>query len=65
MKRVICALLMVPIALCVIHWGVGIFNGISSGELNVFAWIGNHKTLLIFIACYIGLQFVGPFKKAG
>jgi hypothetical protein len=63
MKRVIYAMLMVPLALCVAYGLVNFGSDIVSGNLNVLDWIANHKVILAFLACYIGLQFVGPFKK--
>lgn len=63
MKRVIYAMLMVPLALCVAYGLVNFGTDIVSGNLNILDWIANHKVILAFVACYIGLQFVGPFKK--
>ena len=63
MKRVIYAMLMVPLALCVAYGLVNFGSDIVSGNLNVLDWIASHKVVLAFLACYIGLQFVGPFKK--
>lgn len=63
MKRVIYAMLMVPLALCVAYGLVNFGSDIVSGNLNVLDWIASHKVILAFLACYIGLQFVGPFKK--
>ena len=63
MKRVIYAMLMVPLALCVAYGLVNFGSDIVSGNLNVLDWIASHKVVLAFLACYIGLQFVGSFKK--
>ncbi len=63
MKRVIYAMLMVPLALCVAYGLVNFGSDIVSGNLNILDWIASHKVILAFLACYIGLQFVGPFKK--
>jgi hypothetical protein len=63
MKRVIYAMLMVPLALCVAYGLVNFGSDVVSGNLNILDWIASHKVILAFMACYIGLQFVGPFKK--
>ncbi len=64
MKRVIYAMLMVPLALCVAYGLVNFGTDIVSGNLNILDWIAGHKVILAFVACYIGLQFIGPFKKS-
>lgn len=63
MKRVIYAMLMVPLALCIVYSLANFASDIVSGNLNILDWIASHKVTLAFLACYIGLQFVGPFKK--
>ena len=63
MKRAIFALLMVPIALCVAYAAINFGTSIINGDVSLMGWIGDHKFILAFVACYIGLQFFGPFKK--
>ena len=63
MKKILIALILVPIALCLATGGVNIISGIISGDISVLAWIQDHRVILAFIACYIVLTFVGPFKK--
>lgn len=63
MKKVLCALLLVPIVLSVGYWAAGFITGLLAGEIDLIAWIIAHKILLTFIVCFILLGFVGPFKK--
>lgn len=63
MRRVLYAMLMVPIALCVAYGLINFGSDIVSGNLNVFDWIADHKVILAFVGCYLVLQFIGPFKK--
>jgi len=64
MKRIIYALLMVPLALCVAYGLVNFASDIISGELSLIGWVSDHKVLLVFIVCYLGLGLIGPFKKS-
>lgn len=63
MKRIIIALLMVPIALCVAYGGVNLVTDVIDGNLNVLTWVQEHKVILAFVGCYILLTFIGPFKR--
>lgn len=63
MKKVLCALLLVPIVLSVAYWLVNFGTGILTGDVNFVCWIVEHKVLLTFIVCFVLLGFVGPFKK--
>lgn len=62
MKKVLCALLLVPIVLSIVYWAIGFGTGLVAGEISLVPWIVEHKILLTFIACFILLGFVGPFK---
>ena len=64
MKRIIYALLMAPVALCVAYVAVNFGSDIINGNLNVIDWIVEHKGFVAFVVCYLGLTFIGPlFKK--
>lgn len=63
MKKIIVALLMVPVALCLAYGAVNLVGGVASGEINLLEWIGEHKVALAFAGCYMLLTFVGPFKR--
>ena len=63
MKKVLCAILLVPIVLSVAYWIVNFGTGLMTGEVNFVTWIVDHKALLTFIVCFVLLGFVGPFKK--
>ena len=63
MKKVLCAILLVPIVLSVAYWIVNFGTGLMTGEVNFVAWVVSHKALLTFIVCFVLLGFVGPFKK--
>lgn len=65
MKRVLYALLLVPVALCVAYGGVNFVSAVIHGDMSILSWIQDHKFILAFVACYVGLQFIGPFKKLG
>ena len=63
MKRIIYALIMVPVALAVAYW-IGNFGAdVVNGNFDVLAFLSNHKVIIAFVVCYVGLQFIGPFKK--
>ena len=63
MKRVIYALLMAIVGLCLIYGCIDIAKGLLSGTISLAGWLRDHELILAFIVCYIGLNFVGPFKK--
>ena len=65
MKRVIYAMLMVPIALCVAYGVINFGTDIINGDVSFIGWIADHKGILAFVGCYVLLQFIGPFKKIG
>lgn len=65
MRKIIVALLMVPVALCLAYGAVNLVGGITSGEINLLTWIAEHKVALAFAACYVFLTFIGPFKRKG
>lgn len=62
MKKVLCALLLVPIVLSVGYWAIGFVTGLIAGEISLMAWVVEHKIILTFILCFILLGFIGPFK---
>lgn len=63
MKKIILALLLVPVALCLAYGAVNLFSGVISGEINLLDWIAEHKVALAFAACYTLLTFIGPFRR--
>ena len=64
MKRIIYALLMAPIALCVAYGVINFGSDIIHGNLNLVEWLAAHKMMIAFVACYLGLTFIWPlFKK--
>ena len=63
MKRIIYALVMVPIALAVAYWIGNFGSDVIHGNIDVVAFLKDHKAIIAFIVCYLGLQFIGPFKK--
>ena len=63
MKRIIFALLLVPLALSAAYGGVNLVNDVLSGNLDLLAWIEEHKVILAFVVCYLILTFIGPFKR--
>ena len=63
MKRVIFALLLVPLALAAAYGGVNLVTDITSGNVNLLAWIRDHEVIIAFIGCYLLLTYIGPFKR--
>ena len=64
MKRAFYALLMVPLALCVAYGVINFGSDLISGNVNLVSWIADHKVILAFVACYVGLSFISPFRKS-
>lgn len=64
MKRVIYAMIMVPVALAVAYWIANFGSDVLHGNIDILGFIKDHKVVLAFVVCYIGLQFIGPFKKS-
>ena len=63
MKRIIYALIMVPVALAVAYWIGNFGSDVIHGNFNVLEFLTDHKVIIAFAICYVGLQFIGPFKK--
>ncbi len=63
MRRILWSMIMVPIIIIVSFWGVNFASGVLSGEIDLAAWIVDHRMLFVFLACYFLIRFLNPFRQ--
>ena len=63
MKKIMVAILLAIIALCVINGVFEIGSDILNGQIHILDWLVDHQLFIAIVICYIGLTYIGPFKK--
>lgn len=63
LKRILGAIILVPIVLMFSFWGVNFVAGVLSGEVNLGYWIMDHKFIIGLVVAFFVFKFVNPFKK--
>lgn len=60
MKKILYALIIAAAALMLLERASQI---VMTGDFNFVTYLQDHKFIIVFGLCYIGLEVIGKFKK--
>lgn len=63
LKRILGAMIMVPVILIFAGWGVNLVVDILAGNIDLIAYLQAHKVIIAIIVTYLVFKHVNPFKK--
>lgn len=62
-KRILGAIILVPIVIIFSMWGVNFISDVAVGEINLGAWLLDHRFIIGLVVAYFVFKFINPFKK--
>ena len=63
LKKLLGAILIVPVVILLSLWGVNFISGVLTGEVNLVTFILDHKILIALVLAYFGFKYLNPFNK--
>lgn len=63
LKKLLGAIILVPVVILLSLWGVNFISGVLTGEINLVTFIVSHKVIIALVLAYLGFKYLNPFNR--